>query len=146
MVLQYVFSALLGLMILPATSLAGDEAQEGIVRQVDAAPGQGIFDAASREEPLVLSSAEDAASHFEGEQLAALNEAVDWEDEAVLVFAWRGSGQDRMTAQTEAENPDTVRFVYTPGRTRDLRPHVYVYVLKQGVVWEVASERPGRGR
>ncbi|XAM00310.1 hypothetical protein OT109_02760 [Phycisphaeraceae bacterium D3-23] len=148
MTLRFLIPALLGLLILPASSQAGDDEGDSaaIVRQLDVSPGRDIFDSASRAEPLEIASAADAAAHFDADALAALNDAVDWETEHVMVFAWRGSGQDRMTAQVDADNPDTVRFVYTPGRTRDLRPHVYVYVVKQGVVWEVATGRPGPGR
>ena len=145
---RYLIPALLLLLALPSVSF-GDES---IVVRVEAVPSQAVFDDASRSEPIELSSAEAAAAYFSGEQLTALNESVDWDTHSVLIFAWRGSGGDRMEAQVDADSPDEVRFVYTGGRTRDLRPHIYVYVLEQGVVWEVASpdrkprRDPGRDR
>lgn len=139
MALRFLIPAMIGLLLLPAVLIAGDD--DTLVRRLDAVPGPTIFEAASRNEPAQIGSAEDAAEYFDAAQLALLNEQVDWDETSLLIFAWRGSGQDRMTAQTE---DDTVRFVYTPGRTRDLRPHVYVFAVQQGVVWEVVSERPGR--
>ncbi|MFI4859595.1 MAG: hypothetical protein ACIAXF_02820 [Phycisphaerales bacterium JB063] len=146
MFMRMFLPALVGLMMIPTALLAGEGEDTPLVRQIAASPNRDVFETARWNEPIELASAGDAAEYFEADQLAALNAAVDWEQEAVLVFAWRGSGGDRMTAQTDADNPDTVRFLYTRGLTRDLRPHVYVFVLKQGVVWEVEAQRPGRGR
>lgn len=132
---------LLVLLMLPAVSFGEDG--EVVVR-VEVQPTQKVFEDATRGAPIELASAEDAAAYFEGEQLEAINEQVDWETHSVLIFAWRGSGQDRMEVELIGDTSDEVRFVYRPGRTRDLRPHVYVFVLEQGVVWEVGGGPGGR--
>jgi hypothetical protein len=33
--------------------------------------------------------------------------------------------------------PEQIMFSYKPGRTRDLRPHLKVYVLQSNVKWAV---------
>jgi len=141
MSIRTLIPALLVLLMLPAVSFAEDD---GVVERLDIGTTQAVFEDATRAEPIELSSAEDAAAYFEGEQLAALNEQVDWETHSVLIFAWRGSGQDRMDVEMIGDTSDEVRFVYRPGRTRDLRPHVYVFALEQGVVWEVGGGPGGR--
>ena len=37
--------------------------------------------------------------------------------------------------------PEQVFFTYKPGRTRDLRPHVYVFALRSNVKWSVKRGR-----
>jgi hypothetical protein len=54
----------------------------------------------------------------------------------VLVFAWRGSGQDKLEVDVMESYPEQLRFVYTPGRTRDLRPHVAVFVVRSDVSYD----------
>ena len=121
-------------LLLPLFLSAVAAAQDPIVK-IDIAPNRDIFGAASRTEPLQLESAEAAAEHFGEEELAALNEQVDWDNQIVLIFAWRGSGQDRLTYEILESFPEQVPFQYHPGRTRDLRPHVYVYILRSNVRW-----------
>ena len=41
--------------------------------------------------------------------------------------------------------PEQVFFTYTPGRTRDLRPHVHVYALRSNVRWSVKGGHSRRG-
>lgn len=101
----------------------------------DAKPKPSIFKAATRKKPLVLRSAEEAAPHFSEDELAKLKKQVDFDQQIVLVFAWKGSGQDRLTYEVLESYPEQVVFTYKPGRTRDLRPHVYVYVLRSNVKW-----------
>ena len=110
-------------------------ADEPIQRLADAKPNQGIFENATRNNPLVLRSNADAAMHFDKKELAQLRQSVDFEKQIVLVFAWKGSGQDRLTFDVAESFPEQVGFRYHPGRTRDLRPHVYVFALRSNVVW-----------
>ena len=100
-------------------------------------PGAEIFKVAKRGQPLVVESAEEAAKHFGKEALAKLKENVDFEHQIVLVFAWRGSGQDQLTYDVAESFPEQVFFQIKPGRTRDLRPHVHVFALRSNVKWSV---------
>jgi hypothetical protein len=112
-------------------------AQPPITTLQDATPKPGVFDAASRNKPLVIRSEKDAAQHLAGEDLARLNKQVDFEKQFVLVFAWKGSGQDRLDVAVAESYPEQIMFKYTLGRTRDLRPHIYVYALRSNVTWNV---------
>jgi len=109
-------------------------------------PRRSVFKAAGRGKPLVIRSAADAAEHFDDAAAAALKKRVDFKQQIVLVFAWLGSGQDRLTFAVAESYPEQVFFTLKPGRTRDLRPHVHVYALRSNVTWRAPGgrRRPGR--
>jgi len=108
----------------------------------DAKPASSIFAAASRQKPLVIKSNKAAAKHFSDDALAKLQEQVDFDKQIVLVFAWRGSGQDKLSFDVLESFPEQVVFKYTPGRTKDLRPHIYTFVLRSNVTWRPGSKTP----
>jgi hypothetical protein len=100
-------------------------------------PNQSVFKGSSPRKPLVIRTAEQAAEHFAKDQLEALNKQVDFQKQVVLLFAWRGSGQDRLGYVVMESYPEQIGFTYKPGRTRDLRPHVHIFALRSNVKWSV---------
>jgi hypothetical protein len=100
-------------------------------------PNATVFGASGRKKPLVITSLDAAAAHFAKAELAKLKATVDFAQQTLLVFAWRGSGQDRLTHSVAESYPEQVLFRYRPGRTRDLRPHVHLYALRSNVRWSV---------
>ena len=98
---------------------------------------EAVFKDASRTKPIVLKSLKNGAKYFDKEELAAITKTVDFEKQIVLLFAWKGSGQDRLQYVLKESLPEQVMFSYKPGRTRDLRPHVKVYILRSNVKWAV---------
>jgi hypothetical protein len=103
----------------------------------DVKPQLLAFEAAKRDAPLVIRTKDEAAKYFDEDALARLNEEVDFEKQFVLVFAWRGSGQDRVTHAVAESFPEQIFFTLTPGRTKDLRQHVHVYALRSNVKWSL---------
>ncbi|MBM4043218.1 MAG: hypothetical protein FJ290_32420 [Planctomycetes bacterium] len=87
--------------------------------------------------PHVLRSEKEAAEHFDEGELAKLKQQVDFSKQFVLLFAWQGSGQDRLEHAVAESYPEQVFFTYKPGRTRDLREHVRLYALRSNVTWSV---------
>jgi hypothetical protein len=102
----------------------------------DVAPLPAAFDQSSATKPLELKTAAEAAKVFSKEELAKLTKEVDFDRQVVLVFAWRGSGQDRLTFAVAESFPEQVFYTYQRGRTRDLRPHVAVHALRKNVTWK----------
>lgn len=100
-------------------------------------PKRSVFDGASVKKPLVLKSQKEAAGHFDADELAKLVKQADFDKQFVLLFAWRGSGQDKLDAAVAESYPEQIFFGYTPGRTRDLREHVRVFALRSNVRWSV---------
>ena len=131
---------LMCLLLTPAVLEARQEPVETpAVTKLDAAPKQSVFDDATRQKPIELASAEAAKAYFEGDALDALNKQVDWKKQTVLVFAWKGSGGDKMSTDViEGEDKRlVVQFIFTAGLTRDLRPHIYVYAVNNDLKWQV---------
>lgn len=108
---------------------------EPIVEVEKIEPNATVFKKSTVQKPLELKSAEDAKEYFDEKALAMLVEEVDFEKQVVLVFAWRGSGQDKLNFAVAESFPEQVHFTLKRGFTRDLRPHVHVYALRSNVKW-----------
>lgn len=123
--------------IAAATLSATAGATPPIVKLEGIQPPAAFFDKARRTEPLVIESQEEAAKQFDRLGRDKLREMVDFDEQFVLVFAWRGSGQDKLDYEVAESFPEQITFNYTPGRTRDLRPHLYIFALRNNVTWRV---------
>jgi hypothetical protein len=98
-------------------------------------PKENAFKGGRPPQPTVLHSEKEASEYFAADVLAKLKKQVDFNQQVVLLFAWQGSGQDKLTSAVAESYPEQVSFAYQPGRTRDLRPHVHVYALRSNVKW-----------
>jgi len=123
---------LLAFSVLSSTFAAEPPAIKALT---DAKPKPTVFKAASQTKPLVIRTEKEAAEHFLDASLAALKKQVDLKKQIVLVFAWQGSGQDRLSHSVAESYPEQVTFKYTHGFSRDLRPHIHVYALRSNVKW-----------
>ena len=128
--------------VLAALASARAEAKVPPIKKLEkVAPKPSAFKASSWRKPIVLRSAKEAAAHFSEEALPELTKQVDFGEQFVLLFAWRGSGQDRLRYAVAESYPEQVFFTYKAGRTRDLRPHVHLYALRSNVTWRVKAAR-----
>jgi hypothetical protein len=121
-------------------TLSGQAQAEGFpsVTRMDAIAVKPLaFEAASLKHPLPIGSAKEAAAYFPAPDLTRLRREVDFSRQVVLLFAWRGSGQDRLEYLEQTSPPGAVVFTYTPGRTKDLRAHHQVFVLRSDVEWSL---------
>ena len=123
-----VFQATLSLLMLKTSW-----GSEPIVEIVDVQPKASafLFDGASK--PVVIYSVDEITKYFDAKNSANLKSRVDFGKQEVLVFAWRGSGQDRIEYEVLESFPEQIRFSYHPGRTRDLRQHVKIFVVRSDV-------------
>lgn len=133
------------LLSLLIASVANAEAKQVLLPPITVlskVKANGIaFKASGRKKPLVLRSEKDAAVYFNAASLAKLMKEVNFKKQIVLVFAWRGSGQDRIEHAVLESFPEQIRFTYKPGRTRDLRAHQLICVLRSNVKWRVAGAK-----
>ncbi len=84
--------------------------------------------------PVIVASAEELAKCpvCSGE-IEAVKKLVDFSKEKLVVFAWAGSGQDKVELTAETKDGKTLLVTsFTPGRTRDLRQHVKLYAVPKG--------------
>ncbi|VTR97699.1 hypothetical protein [Tuwongella immobilis] len=98
-------------------------------------PERAIFKKAVWNQPLVLKSADEAAAHFGKAAMDTIRKEVDFKSQVLLVFAWQGSGQDKLDYAIAESFPEMIRFSITRGLTRDLRQHAKVFVLRSDVRW-----------
>ena len=86
--------------------------------------------------PAEVKSAEELAKcPVCGDEAEAIKKQVDFSKEKLLVFAWSGSGQDKVDVTGETKDGKTALTVaYTPGKTRDLRRHVKLFVVPKDAV------------
>lgn len=96
-----------------------------------------LRDQASKKKPLRLTSTKEASKYFTTDALSKITKKVDFEKQVLLLFAWRGSGQDKMKAELSKSTPEKVNFRYQAGRTRDLRSHTRVFAVRSDVKWSV---------
>ena len=116
-----------------ATSTTAEEMLPPIQDITDIKANEQIWKVAKRGVPLTLRSKSEAARYFAEPQLKLLLKKVDFQKQTLLVFAWRGSGQDKMTYTIAESFPEQITFKILPGRTRDLRSHLKIYALRKNV-------------
>lgn len=107
------------------------------IKKVSAKPTAAVFEAASRKTPLKIKAAGDLPKYFGEKDVATIKENVDFDEQFILVFAWRGSGQDKLNYDVAESFPEQIFFRILPGRTRDLRPHTHVFALRSNVTWSM---------
>ena len=132
-----VAALLLPLLFALPVSAEPDAKLPPIKKLTDVKPKRSVFRVAKRGKPLVIRTTKEAAEHFAKDDLAQLTKQVDFKQQFVLLFAWRGSGGDRLKYDVAESFPEQVMFHLKPGRTRDLRSHIHVYVLRSNVKWKV---------
>ena len=72
---------------------------------------------------------------------AVIATKVDFKKQIVLVFAWRGSGGDKLEYQILESFPEQIPFSLRPGVTDDLRSHSRVFALRSNVKWSVKAPK-----
>lgn len=82
-------------------------------------------------EPTTIASAEDLAKNeVVGKAADELKKQVDFAKEKLVVFAWGGSGGDKLATDLKtADKKQTAVFTLTRGLTRDFRQHFHLYVV-----------------
>ena len=129
-------TALIGLA-LPWSLTAGEP---GKLREIDV---KGLKIASAKgtvKAPKQINSAEELDKAIPGAD--AVKKQVDFGRESLVLFAWAGSGQDKVAA-TISDDGKLVAFRHIPGLTRDLRQHVRLFAIPKGAQFKVES---GRGK
>jgi hypothetical protein len=119
------------------TAFGADSTVPPIKALADIKTTEAVFKEASAKKPLVIKSAEEAGKYFAAEQLAELQKVADFKQQTLLIFAWQGSGQDKISYTIAESYPEQIVFTYEMGRTRDLRPHQQLYLVRSNVTWSV---------
>lgn len=80
---------------------------------------------------------------FAESSIEKVKKEVNFEKEKLVVFAWSGSGRDVIAGVLVTEEKKaTAQFTYTPGATKDNRPHFRLFVVPKDA--EMKVERAQR--
>ena len=126
-------------VVITIVSVSVASAQQPIV-ELKVTPEKSVFKDAKWNKPIVIKSMEDAGKHFGEEAQKTIGKEVDFKKQIVLVFAWQGSGGDKLEYAILESFPEQIPFSLRPGLTRDLRQHVRVFVLRSNVKWSVKEK------
>jgi hypothetical protein len=64
---------------------------------------------------------------------------VDFSKEYLLLFMWRGSGQDKLSSKVaEEKKKPVVIFEFSPGVTQDCHFHASLFAVSRDVNWQLA--------
>ena len=120
------------------SSLAGSTAAEGlqISEPIEELEKASLTEAAMKEAtvraPVLIESKEAAKKYLSGDTLKKV-QTLDFTKKKVIAFFWRGSGQDKLEYVVAESFPEQIMFSLKRGRTRDLRQHSKVYILRKNV-------------
>jgi hypothetical protein len=93
-----------------------------------------------RTKPTVVEDQKALAEAIGSEGAEKIAGQVKFDQQLLVFFQWAGSGQDKLAHAVErAGDKSVIVFTFTPGRTRDLRPHAHLYSVRKGVAWSMAK-------
>jgi hypothetical protein len=94
-------------------------------------------------EPAVVTSADDLAKNeVVGRAADEIKKQIDFGKEKLVVFAWGGSGQDKISGEVKtADKKATAVFTYTRGLTRDFRQHIHLFVVPKDAEVKVETAK-----
>jgi hypothetical protein len=126
---------------LSASVAVGQEQVVGPIVELKVTPEKSVFKNPAWHKPIVIKSQDEAARHFGKDALEVIAKKVDFQKQIVLVFAWQGSGGDKLVYKVLESFPEQIPFSLRPGVTDDLRSHSRVFALRSNVKWSVKAPR-----
>ena len=125
-------------LIVPLGLSAGEV---GKLREIDAKGVNVDFEKGSVSKPKMIASAEDLDKAIP--KADAIKKKVDFSKDKLLLFAWGGSGGDKLTAKL-SDDGKTVVFTYKAGLTRDFRRHVHLCAMPKNAEFKLEGVPAGR--
>jgi hypothetical protein len=94
-------------------------------------PKEGLPRFSQQQQPIKITDEEELARAIPDKELREqISKQVDFTAHYLVLFAWSGSGGDRVTFQIEGDKKQPiVMFEFRPGRTADLRGHCHLYAI-----------------
>jgi hypothetical protein len=121
-----------------ASAAAAEDKDKPAIRTLDL-KGVKLKHEGNAPKPTEIASAEELAKAGVFEDAAgrdAIKKQIDFEKEKLVVFAWSGSGGDKLTSSLAADGKK-VAFAYRAGLTDDLRHHGFAYAIPRAATVEV---------
>jgi hypothetical protein len=86
---------------------------------------------------IILKSEKEAREILSSDSVEYLVGKVDYDRQLLVVFAWAGSGMDKVTYEVAESFPEQVKFELVRGRTRDYVHHVQPFIVRKNVRWRM---------
>ena len=134
----------IGSIVITLAVAACASAQPAIT-ELKVKPEDNVYKDSAWNKPIVIKSADDAGKYFGKDALATISKEVDFKKQIVLLFAWRGSGGDKLEYQILESFPEQIPFTLKGGKTDDLRSHARVFALRSNVKWSVPGKNGPKG-
>ncbi|MBM3994873.1 MAG: hypothetical protein FJ303_12075 [Planctomycetes bacterium] len=129
----------LGLVVLCMSAPVA--AGQAPIAELKVMPEKSVFKNSVWHKPIVIKSHADAAKHFDKDAQETIAKSVDFKKQIVLVFAWQGSGGDKLVYKILESFPEQIPFSLKPGVTDDIRSHSRVFALRSNVRWSVNAPK-----
>ena len=127
--------------LLLSSAFADGQAPKGkteYAREIDLPGYRGERNRGDVRKPTRITNANELVKAFpEAEWQECIAKQVDFSKEYLLFFAWRGSGQDTLTVQKGRATVPGVEFLYTAGKSEDLRSHYHLFAVEKNLIWQV---------
>jgi hypothetical protein len=116
-----------------------DQGKDPAPREIDIKGFTGGNASGTVDKPTKITSADELAKAVPDKVWqGTIAKQVDFAKEYLVLFGWSGSGQDKLSFNVEKDNKrQVVVFSYVPGKTRDLRPHVFLYAVPKDASWRM---------
>ena len=124
-------------MAIPLVLSAGEG---GKLREIDTKDLKVEFEKGRWNKPTTFASAEELDKAIPGAD--AVKKKVDFTKEKLVLFAWGGSGGDKLEGKL-SDDGKIATFTYNGGLTRDFRRHVHLYVLPKDAAVEFGAPKIG---
>ena len=125
-------------LIIPLSLAAGEP---GKMREIDTKGVKVDFEKGRVGEPKTIATADEFDKALPGAD--AVKKQVDFAKDKLVLFAWGGSGGDKLTSKI-SDDGKTVTFGYTPGLTRDFRRHVHLFAIPKNADFKIEGVRKGK--
>lgn len=125
-------------LLWPLGAVADEKEETPAVKAIDLKGIAISVKSGTVQKPLVIKNAKELAKVVteEGDQ-KKVQKQVNFRKQNLLIFAWSGSGGDRLTHSVKKGDKGTaVVFQYKRGLTKDLRRHTHAYAIKKGATWK----------
>ncbi|AMV30390.1 hypothetical protein VT84_38715 [Gemmata sp. SH-PL17] len=133
-------SGMCAVLMLVVGAAFADESAKPVARAIDLKDVRVVAQSdGGKPKPSEIKSAKELADSLlfaDATGRDAIKKQVDFEKEKIVVFAWSGSGQDKLTAAMSKDGK-TAEFTLKTGLTDDLRRHALVFAVPKDAKVEV---------
>ena len=128
----YFVSLLFGISVTGISAAELNDAKTPVIQEIKIKPRGFRLPGFRRTKPAIARTVAELKKILGKEEGAAVAKQVDFDKQYCVLFAWAGSGRDRLTYKVTYEKVDgdkkpSIRFEFRAGLTRDLRGHTHFY-------------------